>query len=196
MALEIGVEDEELVMTYAWNEGSGPAEAQTEENTENEEEAGALSRKGSDEQESENSEGDAKKQEAQIDLEKGAVTQKGLTVFRGSSLSDIHEQTINFTERYLDYSHVKAIIIQESLAYAPQQQEVMKWLAGESAFATGLIVYSGKESGLTLEKVREQAGGQVGTYLERLYKNNNKYRRSAMTLGNLIVEYYANTTIS
>lgn len=115
-----------------------------------------------------------------------------LTAFQGSSLMDIQKQVNAFAGRYVDYSHVKAIILDENLQKAPEfEAEVIQWFAGEPAFASGLVVYPKEKSGLTLEMAAQHSSGQIGNYLEQLIKNNEKYRESSTTLGNLIAEYFA-----
>lgn len=123
---------------------------------------------------------------------KYAETRDGITIFRGNSLKEIQEKTTAFSERYMDYSHVKAILLDRSLSEVPElERTVIGWLAQEPAFASGLIIYETDEEELALEQVQRQAGGQVGKYLENLYKNNETYREQSTTLGQLIAEYYA-----
>lgn len=142
MALEIGAQDGELVLTFAWDENAGP-----EQNT--------------------------------------------LTVFKGPTLDDVRRQTASFTEQYMDYSHVKAIILADSLKNLPEQEKkVMRWFASEPAFASGLLVYPSKESDLTLADCAQRAAGQIGVYLERLYKNDDAVRESATTLGLVVAAYF------
>ncbi len=168
MAMQIDVENGGLVMTYAWNENAGP---------------GSIAAAGSG---VEDKSGDENKEDT------GDADTGGLTVFRGASLEEIRKKTDKFTERYMDYSHVKAIIIDENLKSDSElEAEVMEWLTGESAFASGLIVYPKEESGLTLQLVQQRAGGEVGRYLENLYENNETYREKSTTLGRIIAEYYA-----
>lgn len=115
-----------------------------------------------------------------------------LKSFYGETLMDVRKQVTAFSERYVDYSHVKAIILDENLQEAPDlEQEVIQWFAGESAFASGLIVYPAQASGLTLEQAAQNSSGEIGTYLEQLYKNNAEYRESSTTLGRIIAEYFA-----
>lgn len=115
-----------------------------------------------------------------------------LTSFYGETLMDVRRQVTAFSERYVDYSHVKAIILDENLQEDPDLElEVVQWFAGEPAFASGLIVYPAQASGLTLEKTAQNSSGEIGTYLEQLYKNNAEYRESSTTLGRIIAEYFA-----
>ena len=115
-----------------------------------------------------------------------------LNSFYGETLMDVRKQVTAFSERYVDYSHVKAIILDKNLQEAPDlEQEVIQWFAGEPAFASGLIVYPAQASGLTLEQAAQNSSGEIGTYLEQLYKNNAEYRESSTTLGRIIAEYFA-----
>lgn len=121
-------------------------------------------------------------------------TQAGdiLTTFTGSSLGEIRQQVADFTERQVDYSHVKGIFWDETLEQVPDlEAEVLEWLTGEPAFASGLLVYPMKKSGLSIEAAAENSSGQIGTYLEQLYRNNRKYRESSTTLGRIIAQYFA-----
>ena len=177
MALEIGVQEGELTVTYAWNEGQGPARSYSgeEEQQDNEGKNGEAEMQGG-------ADSDSADQSAAEDL----------VTLRGSSLEDIHRQEAELTERYMDYSHVKAVILRDSLRQAPElEADVMRWLAQETAFASGLIVYRSSPDVLTLAQASERSSGQIGKYLENLYKNSEKYRESATTLGNVIASYYA-----
>lgn len=160
MALELQLEGEEIVMTYAWN-GSGKAENKDEEN-----------KSGTDSAEPKN--------------------QGNLTVFRGFGLSDIWQQVEEYSDRYIDYSHVKALILDEKISGNPKlEQEFYEWLAGEPAFAASLIIYPREKSGITLEDAEQRSEGEIGTYFENLYQNNQKYRETAATLGEVTRAYYA-----
>lgn len=115
-----------------------------------------------------------------------------LSSFSGPTLMDVRKQVTAFSERYVDYSHVKAIILDENLSSVPEQEaEVIQWFAGEPAFASGLIVYPRQASGLTLKQAAANSSGEIGIYLEQLYKNNEEYRKSSTTLGRIIAEYFA-----
>lgn len=115
-----------------------------------------------------------------------------LTTFTGATLSEIQQQVTDFTERHVDYSHVKGILWDETLEQVPAlEAEVMEWLTEEPAFASGLLVYPMKKSGLSMEAAAENSSGQIGTYLEQLYRNNQKYRESSTTLGKIIAQYFA-----
>ena len=114
-----------------------------------------------------------------------------LTIFRADNLSQIQKQVEEYGDRYIDYSHVKAIIWDEKLEQYPTlEQEIYEWLAAEPAFAANLLIYPARESGLTLEQVDERSDGEIGVYLENLYRNNKRLRESAVTLGKMTARYY------
>ena len=114
-----------------------------------------------------------------------------LTIFRADNLAKIQKQVEEYGDRYIDYSHVKAIIWDEKLEQYPTlEQEIYEWLAAEPAFAANLIIYPAQESGLTLEEVDERSDGEIGVYLENLYRNNQRLRESAVTLGKMTSRYY------
>lgn len=161
-ALEIGLEDGLLAVTYAWNEELGPTGTNVT---------------------------DSEKQKTL--LTESVVHEDELTTLRGNSLQEIRNLETLFTERYLDYSHVKAMILRESLSENPGiEQEVMEWFAKETAFSSGLIVYPAKKGDPGLKEAGQHAPGQVGEYLENLYKNSGSYQKKAVTLATVIALYY------
>ena len=112
-----------------------------------------------------------------------------LTVFGGETLGEVFEKVENYSERYMDYSHVKAVILDEKIQENRElKEELLEWLAKDPAFSANLILFPMEESGLTLEKAQERSSGQAGQYLENLYENNDAYRRQAVTLGDWIRE--------
>lgn len=119
--------------------------------------------------------------------------QGNLTVFRGRTLAEIQKQVEAYSDRYMDYSHVKALILDERLEQYPElEQEIYEWLTGDPAFAASLIIYPAQKSGLSLEKVDRRSDGETGIYLENLYQNNRTVRESAATLGEMAAKYYEN----
>lgn len=160
LALEIGMQDGQLAVTYAWSEGLGPAMAQA------------------------NKSGDMHTDQIS--------SSKNLTTLKGNSLAEIQKLETEFSERQLDYSHVKAIILRDNLQSNPEiQREVMNWMAGDPALASGLLVYRSGDQAPGLKEAEEHSSGQVGTYLENLYKNSETYRAMATSLGEVIADYYA-----
>lgn len=114
-----------------------------------------------------------------------------LTIFHADSLKTIQKQVEEYGDRYIDYSHVKAIIWDENLNQYPElEREIYEWLAADPAFAANLIIYPARESGLTLKQVDERSDGEIGVYLENLYRNNQKLREAAATLGKMTAGYY------
>lgn len=224
MALEIGMQDGKLAVTYAWSEGLGPAMAE-EGDTKNEESSGANTEQedgvnsGSGTQEHSAEDGINLQSETQendmgieSEMESESKTQanksrnmhtdqisssKNLTTLKGSSLAEIQKLEDIFSERQLDYSHVKALILRDSLQEYPEtEREVIKWLAEEPALASGMLVYRSGEDAPGLKEAEEHSSGQVGEYLENLYKNSETYRAMATTLGAVIREYYAEKSLS
>jgi hypothetical protein len=121
----------------------------------------------------------------------GGASGKNLLVFCSDTLSGIRAQAENWSERYIDYSHVKALILDEQICEYPElEQELYTWLAKEPAFAANLLIYPYGDDGLTLAQAEERSDGKIGTYLENLYKNNQKMRQVATTLGERIAAYY------
>lgn len=121
-----------------------------------------------------------------------AFNDEELVGFEAGTLEEILQQAEDYSERRMDYSHVKALLLDESLKSCPEQEEeVMQWFAGEPAFASGLIVYRPQEVDMTLEEAAERADGEIGTFLEQLYENNAVYREKSTTLGKVIAGYYA-----
>lgn len=180
MALEIRMENDALCVTYAWNEGSGPGSKQ--EPGENGEE------KESETEAEEETKAEWKGEEARAPA---VSVGENLTVFRASSLSGVWDQLLEYTGQYVDYSHVKAVIVDESLAgYPLLEAELLEWMEAEPEFATSLLLYPAQKSGLLLEEISEKAQGRVGPYLENLYKNNEKYRETAVTLGEVLAYYH------
>lgn len=109
-----------------------------------------------------------------------------LTMFRGETLSEILQQAAEYSDRCIDYSHVKALILDEELQGYPElNQELYEWLVKEPAFAASLIIYPARESGLSLELVAQRSEGKIGEYLENLYENNQRLREMASTLGEM-----------
>lgn len=175
MALEIGTKDGMVEITYAWNEGSGPGSKQEPGESGGEKEA-EKKEEGKEEKEEENGTQQSDEQ--------------NLTTFCAGTLSEIQDQVLEYTGQYVDYSHVKAVIMDESLAQYPElEKEMLEWMEAEPEFATSLIVYPAKRSGLSLTAISGKAQGRIGSYLENLYKNNEKYKESAVTLGEVLAYY-------
>lgn len=166
MALEFDVQEGQLQMTCAWNEGSGPGSKQEPGENKGEKET----------------EGTGKSK---------STLEPNLMTLTGSSLSEIEQTLLDYTEQYVDYSHVKSIIINERLGAFPElEREVVEWMSRQPEFATGLVLYPAQQTGLTLAKVQEQSAGKVGSYLENLYRNNERYRSASFTLGEWLGAYY------
>lgn len=212
MALEIGIENGQLAVTYAWNEGQGPARTYSgtaekegrsgsDMESEEQEEDGREVKQGAQEnsaggtesggQENSGTDMNYEKKGSQEEMNVPQAGEDIITLL-GSSLEQIRMQETELTERYMDYSHVKAIVLNGNLSEEPELlRQVMEWLAGEPAFASGLIVYRGGSGGLSLQEAEARSSGQIGDYLENLYKNSEKYRNMSTTLGAAIAEYYA-----
>lgn len=187
LALEIGMQDGQLTVTYAWSEGLGPAMAEQE----SESSSTGTSKENDMGIESESKAQANKSRNMHTDTDQ-ISSSKNLTTLKGDSLAEIQKLETEFSERQLDYSHVKAIILRDNLQSFPQiEREVMNWLAGDTALATGLLVYRSGDSTPGLQEAEEHSSGQVGTYLENLYKNSETYRAMATTLGEVIAEYFA-----
>lgn len=213
MALEIGTKNGMVELTYAWNEGSGPGSKQEpgenggEKSEEKKEEKGEGddaekrddaeqmndAEKTDDAGEEDTEEADGLEKSDESDKESGADNgneEQNLTTFCAGTLSEIREQVLEYTGQYVDYSHVKAVIMDESLAQYPElEKELLEWMEAEPEFATSLIVYPAQRSGLSLKTISGKAQGRIGPYLENLYKNNEKYRESAITLGEVLAYY-------
>ena len=200
MALELRMEGDHLMMTYAWNGeeasgsgGGGKGEEETKTNGEemkNEKSEKSREEKendGSEEERQAGNETEAGNGEG-VFLQKEPVEQGNLTIFRGSTLAEIRQQVEEYSDRYMDYSHVKAVILDEMLDKYPElEREIYEWFTQEPAFAASLIIYPAQESGLSLSKVDERSDGKIGEYLENLYKNNQKLREMSSTLGEKMI---------
>ena len=163
-ALQISLSGEEVQILYAWNEGAGLYG----QGDEGREDSGA---------------------ETQESQEGGQGKESQITVFGGETLGEVFEKVENYSERYMDYSHVKAVILDEKIQENRElKEELLEWLAKDPAFSANLILFPMEESGLSLEKAQERSSGQAGQYLENLYENNDAYRRQAVTLGDWIRE--------
>ena len=120
-----------------------------------------------------------------------AKDESSMTLLEGNSLKEILNTAEAYGEKYMDYSHVKAVILDEKLLEEEKtKEEILEWLTGDPAFSANLILYPMEASGLTLKKAQERSGGQAGTYLEDLYKNNKTFRRKGMTLGECIQDIF------
>ena len=163
--LQVSLEGEEVQIAYAWNQGTGLYAGEEETETDSEGAAG----------------------ENQNPAGSGAEAESPLTLVRGKNLEEVFEKVENYSERYMDYSHVKALLLDEKIQDKPElKEELIKWLAGDPAFSANLILFPMRESGLDLEKAQEHSSGQAGQYLENLYEHNDTYRSQAITLGEWI----------
>lgn len=208
MALEIRAEGDGIAMTYAWNgesaSGSGGGEKADAANQEEESETEQTENGFETEPESQEAQGritggtiiksmeaEGMEQEEESEMNREPEEQGNLTVFRGRTLAEIQKQVEAYSDRYMDYSHVKALILDEKLEQYPElEQEIYEWLTGDPAFAASLIIYPAEKSGLSLEKVDRRSDGETGTYLENLYQNNRTIREAATTLGEMTAKYY------
>lgn len=193
MALEFSVGDGQLVMICAWNEGSGPGskmepgENRDENRQDGEETSGFQAGKSSGESPQDGSGHATQTRFANVEVR----VEENQTVFCGPSLKAVQEALLDYTEQYVDYSHVKAVILDERLTGYPElEKEVIEWMKDCPEFATSLILYPKEKTGLSLAMVEQRAAGKVGSYLENLYRNNERYRSASWTLGGLLSEYY------
>ena len=114
----------------------------------------------------------------------GNGPEDALTSLEGDSLEDVLGKVEGYGEKYMDYSHVKAIILDEGLLEKKERrEELLTWLANDPAFSANLILYPMEESGLTLKKAQERSGGEAGAYLENLYENSEVLGSRGITLG-------------
>ena len=159
--MQVSLEGEEVQIAYAWNQGTGLYAGEEETETDSEGAAG----------------------ENQNPAGSGAEAESPLTLVRGKNLEEVFEKVENYSERYMDYSHVKACCWTKKIQDKPElKEELIKWLAGIRLFSANLILFPMRESGLDLEKAQEHSSGQAGQYLENLYEHNDTYRSQALTL--------------
>ena len=106
-----------------------------------------------------------------------------ITRVEADSIEEAVQKIQKLQEKYVDYSQVKAILWDASLAAnSGLEQPVLEWLEQMPAFAGNILIIPVDDGELTLEQVQERAEGQAGTYLENLCRNNTEYRDSVRTL--------------
>ena len=66
----------------------------------------------------------------------GNGPEDALTSLEGDSLEDVLGKVEGYGEKYMDYSHVKAIILDEGLLEKKERrEELLTWLANDPAFS-------------------------------------------------------------
>ncbi|MDD3794703.1 MAG: GerAB/ArcD/ProY family transporter [Lachnospiraceae bacterium] len=186
LVLEIGVKEGRLEVACAWPEDGGAM--QEESGSEAEESGSEAEESGSEAQESQ--ETDIKETEAKVTeiketerINVSGENRGNITRVTAGGMEEAILEIQALQDRYVDYSHVKAILWQDSLHREEQQEtKVLEWLETEPDFARNILIFQTEEEGLTLEEVQRQSKGQPGAYLENLYQNNPLYQEKTGTL--------------
>lgn len=92
------------------------------------------------------------------------------------------------SSRYIDYGHVKAVVLSERAARDGESlRGILTWLESEPVFARSLLVFTG--DGSALEQVKEDE--KSGLILEDLIKNQPQRRMLSVSLKD-VLNYFHN----
>ena len=181
LALEISVNDGQLVLGCAWPTVKENGGKQSQDNT-----AGS-NEKAAEEIEEKAGQGNGKENENGIRYD--LVNDDKITRVAGKSLEEAVKNVQSLRDKYVDYSQVKAILWGYSLENNPElKQEVLEWLENDPAFSRNILIFQGETQDLSLETIQEHAQGQPGAYLENLYKNNELFQKYTRTLAEVLYE--------
>lgn len=111
------------------------------------------------------------------------INNREITCVAAPTIEEAVRAVQNFQDRYVDYSQVKAILWDRSLKEDPEmERQVLRWLEENPVFARNILIFDVEKDDLNLEMVQQRSQGQPGSYLENLYKNNDRYREHTRTL--------------
>lgn len=88
------------------------------------------------------------------------------------------------SSKYIDYGHVKAVILSEDEIYEPESlRKILDYLEGNPAFARNILMFAGDEEVLALAEKNED---DTGLYLEDLAKNRPGKEEEGLMLKDLL----------
>lgn len=88
------------------------------------------------------------------------------------------------SSKYIDYGHVKAVILSEVEIYEPESlRKILDYLEGNPAFARNILMFAGDEEVLALAQENEE---DTGLYLEDLSKNRPGKEDTGLALKDLL----------
>lgn len=110
---------------------------------------------------------------------------------KGNTMEEIQQSFQYQSDKYLDMSHLKAVVFGEELmAQKETFQEVLRYFEQNPVFARNMLVFSCKESekDAILDMALEE-DTSFGFYLENLYRNNPDIGKDKeITLGDLLAK--------
>ena len=112
-----------------------------------------------------------------------------LLVAKSAHIEQVQEEEQKENSRYIDYGHVKAVILSKEVAKAPESlKEVLLFLEKNPAFARNIMIFAGNEAVL---KETDQ-NDEWGDYLEDIYKNKPRDSTLQETILNDMLNYLHN----
>lgn len=127
-------------------------------------------------------------------LSKDSGSGSGQTVVRidMEKFSDLEYAYGQQSDKYLDYNHLKAIIIDKKLALdAEKMSEMMEYIETDELFPRNVKLFYTEEGLDKIFEIGKNGDKVVGEYLEKIYIDSNYYiEEQSTSLGNLINHWY------
>jgi len=111
-------------------------------------------------------------------------------VVRETGIEAAMEERQNQSRLYLDYGHVKAVIINKDLVQDMQNlKEILEYLEKRPVFARNILVFAAEDEVLEAAETRED---EIGPILEDLYKNQPKGKEPQDVILSDMLNYWHN----
>ena len=118
--------------------------------------------------------------------EGGQETETSITL-SGPTVADVMKAYFDWSGKEVDYTHLKAIVIQENLLSSPDLKEELFSLIESGDLAEDAVLFLAEENASEILDTAATEGGAAGLYLEDFYQNNPLMKKyGEVTIG----EYY------
>ena len=116
----------------------------------------------------------------------GQETETSITL-SGPTIAETMDAYFNWSGKEVDYTHLKAIVIQEKLLSSPDLREELFALIESGALAEDAVLFLSEGEASEILETAATEGGAAGLYLEDFYQNNPLMQKyGEVTIG----EYY------
>lgn len=117
---------------------------------------------------------------------------KNIISFTGENLYEVERKYSLQSDKKLDYSHLKAIIIDEKLGNNTEAiKEFLMYIKGNSEISRNTLTFTVMEGINEIVKMNSKVRDGVGSYMESLYKNTEgKGKGEEVTIGSIITAHY------
>lgn len=111
---------------------------------------------------------------------------------QGGAYYEAQKAYENNTNKVLDYSHLKAIIIgKDLLADDTALRELLAWLEQEELLARNTSLFAASGEAADMLQLTEETSGTVGKYLEQMLDTQEDFRENkVVTIGDLMNQWH------